>query len=73
MWEREYRTKSHAQAKIPLREIARRKGEMKEAKEAKYDAADEINCRENVNGQLQGWHVLIGLAQFAARWLVLKI
>lgn len=54
MWEREYRTKSHAQAKIPLREIARRKGEMKEAKEAKYDAADEINCRENVNGQLQG-------------------
>ena len=30
---------------------------------------DEISCRESVTAQLKGWHILIGLSQFAVHWL----
>ena len=44
------RRKQSTKAKISLREIARRKGQ---TKEAKYDAANEISCRENCYSSTQ--------------------
>jgi hypothetical protein len=55
-------------AKISVWEIVKRKVK---TIEAKYEYAVEIAAKI-VGAQLNGWHILIGLSQFADRRLVLK-